>query len=111
MTRCGIARLILSGLLLMLIIDRRQPLHHQLYYSRGINGHSNLHGRHASPCSHLHIPANPFRRDSPSLQEINSLGLYPAMSEAQVEAEFAVHANSKGGKDEPIHNFRLATED
>jgi len=33
------------------------------------------------------------------------------LSEAQVEAEFAVHANSKGGKDEPIHNFRLATED
>jgi len=103
--------MIMPGLLLMLTIARHQPLHHQLYYGRGIDSHSNLHGRHASPCSHLHIPANPFRRDSPSLQEINSLGLYPAMSEAQVEAEFAVHANSKGGKDEPIHNFRLATED
>ena len=80
----------------------------KLGYSRGIDGHSNLHGRHASPCSHLHVPAN---RLEDSVQEMNSLGSYQAMPEAQVEAEFAVHANSKGGKDEPIHNFRLATED
>ena len=65
-TRCWIARLmILPGLLLMLIIICHQPLHHQLSYARGIDGHSNLHGKHASPCSHLHIPTNPFRRLSP----------------------------------------------
>jgi len=61
---------------------------------------------------HTCKPVQKTQSKSPrDLQEINSLGLYPAMSEAQVEAEFAVHANSKGGKDEPIHNFRLATED
>jgi len=65
----------------MLMMDAK------LGYSRGIDGHSNLHGRHASPCSHLHVPAN---RLEDSVQEMNSLGSYQAMPEAQVEAEFAV---------------------
>ena len=65
----------------MLMMDAK------LGYSRGIDGHSNRHGRHASPCSHLHVPAN---RLEDSVQEMNSLGSYQAMPEAQVEAEFAV---------------------
>jgi len=44
--------------LALLLVIGHQPLHHQLYHGRSIDGDSDLHGGHASPGCDLSIPAN-----------------------------------------------------